>query len=303
MPRYECELCEFNTKIKTHFNRHINTPKHKRNYLNSKSKAKEKSGDEIAESIESIESIEYAKSIESAKSMDSIEKVLIKPLVKKVVTKIYLECEFCGRKLSTKGHLARHVKSYCPTLKTKKDSNLLKDMLEEQKQQFADERANLYKKKEKLLDKVGNTTNIQSNIKNTINLNSYGNENLSHITDNLKTNLLKLPYVMIPKLIEAVHFNDEHPENKNIALTNSRDNKIKVFSDNRWIYRDKEETINDLVDGKYYILDTHYDEVNDSLDSEYKSNFVKFKEYINTDDKEFCSKLKKECEMVLLNNR
>ena len=34
-----------------------------------------------------------------------------------------------------------------------------------------------------------------------------------------------------------------------------RDNKIKIVCDNKWIYKDKEETINDLVDGKYYILD------------------------------------------------
>ena len=93
-------------------------------------------------------------------------------------------------------------------------------MLEEQKIQFENERKNLYKQIEKLLDKVGNTTNIQSNVKNTITLNNYGNENLSHITDSLKTQLVKIPYGMIPKLIEQVHFNDEYPENKNIALTN-----------------------------------------------------------------------------------
>jgi hypothetical protein len=176
-------------------------------------------------------------------------------------------------------------------------------MLEEQKIQFENERKTLYKQIEKLLDKVGNTTNIQSNVKNTITLNNYGNENLSHITDSLKTQLVKIPYGMIPKLIEQVHFNDEYPENKNIALTNSRDNKIKVFSDNKWVYKDKEETINDLVDGKYYILDTHYEQVNDSLESESRTNFIKFKEYFNSEDKEFVNKLKKDCELVLLNNR
>ena len=306
MPIYECELCQFQTKIKTHFNRHINTPKHKRKYLNSKINT------ETTKQTESkLDNDQPQKQldIQPENTVENDEKkikITIKDVTKKdtsLTTKVYLDCEFCGRKLSTKGHLARHIKSYCPALKTKKESNLLKDMLEEQKQQFANERANLYKQIEKLLDKVGNTTNIQSNIKNTITLNSYGNENLSHITDNLKTSLLKLPYVMIPKLIEAVHFNDDHPENKNIALTNSRDNKIKVFSDNRWIYRDKEETINDLVEGKYYILDTHFEEVNNSLDSENKTNFIKFKQYLNSDDKEFCSKLKRDCEMVLLNNR
>ena len=68
-----------------------------------------------------------------------------------------------------------------------------------------------------------------------------------------------MPYGMIPKMIEAVHFNDEKPENKNIVLPNKNDNKLKVFTGDKWIYQDKEETISDLVDGKYFILDSHYE--------------------------------------------
>ena len=59
-------------------------------------------------------------------------------------------------------------------------------------------------------------------------------------------------------MIEAVHFNDDMPENKNISMSNVRDNKVKIFSNNKWIYRDKDETINDLVEGKYFILENHY---------------------------------------------
>ena len=36
-----------------------------------------------------------------------------------------------------------------------------------------------------------------------------------------------------------------------------RDNKIKIFSGDK-VYKNKDETINDLVDGKYFILDKHY---------------------------------------------
>lgn len=281
MPTYSCDLCNYSTKIKTHFNRHINTPKHKKKYLNSK--------------------------LLDTPSPTPLQKTEVNYKPNEIITETIIEqqfeCNLCGRILSTIGHLKRHKRSFCPQLKQKKENIIFKDLLEEQKQQFADERANLYKQIEKLLDKVGNTTNIQSNIKNTINLNNYGNENMSHITDSLKTELVKIPYVMIPKLIEAVHFNDKHPENKNIALTNSRDNKIKIYSDNKWIYQDKEETINNLVDAKYYILDTHFEEVNDSLENNYKTNFVKFKEYLTKEDKEFVTKLKKECELVLLNNR
>ena len=292
MPLYQCELCDYETKIKTQFNRHLNTAKHQKNSLNHSKFTETKSVDNITET-------------KNNKEMTDIVCPPVTPSDQPVTNKQSLTyvCELCGRVLSTKGHLTRHMREYCPETKSKKESTILKDLLEEQKQQFENERANLYKQIEKLLDKVGNTTNIQSNIKNTINLNSYGNENMSHITDQLKTQLVKMPYGMIPKLIEAVHFNDKHPENKNIALTNSRDNKIKVFSDNKWVYKDKEETINDLVDGKYYILDTHYDQVNNSLENESKSNFVKFKEYLNSEDKEFVNKLKRDCELVLLNNR
>ena len=295
MPLYKCELCNFETKIKPHFNRHISTAKHKKKYLNSQShdneSQKKQKSEEQEQDLNNTTKDEHCQN----------EIVIVKKEKKKESN--LFKCEMCGRELSTKGHLTRHIRSYCPAIKQKKESNILKDMLEEQKIQFENERKNLYKQIEKLLDKVGNTTNIQSNVKNTITLNNYGNENLSHITDSLKTQLVKIPYGMIPKLIEQVHFNDEYPENKNIALTNSRDNKIKVFSDNKWVYKDKEETINDLVDGKYYILDTHYEQVNDSLETESRTNFIKFKEYFNSEDKEFVNKLKKDCELVLLNNR
>lgn len=305
MPTYQCDLCNYKTKIKTHFNRHINTPKHKKKYLDSKlvecikiepGKEDETNGDQASKEAQHTNDV-----IECLESTHLGTKLIDSNTLNKYKSKF--TCELCGKTLSSKGHLNRHKRSFCKEIKTKKESTILKTMLEEQQQQFANERSALYKQIEKLLDKVGNTTNIQSNIKNTINLNSYGSENMSHITDQLKTQLVKIPYVMIPKLIEAVHFNDNHPENKNIALTNSRDNKIKVYSDNKWIYKDKEETINDLVDEKYYILDTHYEQVNDSLESNCKTNFVKFKEYLNSEDKEFVTKLKRECELVLLNNR
>ena len=48
---------------------------------------------------------------------------------------------------------------------------------------------------------------------------------------------------MIPKLIEAVHFNDKKPENKNILLPNKKDKLIKVYKDNKWHYKTKDETL------------------------------------------------------------
>ena len=55
--------------------------------------------------------------------------------------------------------------------------------------------------------------NLRNNTQN-IQLNNYGKEDMSHISDTLKTQLLKIPYGMIPKMIEAVHFNDHVLKNK-----------------------------------------------------------------------------------------
>ena len=168
------------------------------------------------------------------------------------------------------------------------------------KKQLDEEKIDFKKHIEILLKKVGNTT-----INNTqnIQLNNYGNENLSHITESLKSQLIKTPYGMIPKLIEHVHFNEKHPENKNIALTNKSDNKIKIFTGNKWIYKNKSEIVNDLVDGKYFILDTHYDSVCNTLDKKNKHNYYKFREYYDENNNKVLSELNKECELVLLNNR
>ena len=66
-------------------------------------------------------------------------------------------------------------------------------------ERIENEKASMKKQIDFLLDKVGDTTNITNN--QNIVLNCYGNEDLSHITDDLKLELVKLPYGMIQKMI------------------------------------------------------------------------------------------------------
>ena len=111
------------------------------------------------------------------------------------------------------------------------------------------EKQEIYKKIDKLLEKVGNTTNIQNNI----HVNNYGNEDLTHISKSMMDDLITIPYRMIPKMIAAVHFNDEKPQNKNIFIPNKKDKFVKIFKNNKWIYQDREKAINKLVDDKYNV--------------------------------------------------
>jgi hypothetical protein len=100
-----------------------------------------------------------------------------------------------------------------------------------------------------------------------------------------------------------VHFNDAKPENKNIMLPNKNDNLVKVFEGDRWVYKDKKETITNLVDSKYMIIDDHFEDNNNKLPRYISREFIKFKKYYDDSDKDMVENLKKDCELVLLNNR
>ena len=216
------------------------------------------------------------------------------------------KCQFCESFFNTRASKRRHEKHYCrenPDFVDKiidaKNSKI--KSLQKEKEKWEQERQELYKQVSTLLEKVGDTTNIQNNII----LNNYGSEDLSHITDKLKTELLNIPYCAIPKMIEAIHFNDEKPENKNIMLPNKKENLVKVYEGNKWVYKNKNETITDLVDSKYTIIDDHYEELNNDnkIPGNIKTTFTKFRKFYDEGDAEMVDKLKKECELVLLNNR
>ena len=300
MNTYNCELCSFCSKLKTDYNRHLNTRKHAKLHTIYKENDTTKKyvffdSTKTAQNSTKNSTKQHKKQHKQHKFGEKISQFAKNPAQFNIEK---IRCELCNKQFKTRPNLLRHKRKYCKQNTEYLAIIELKNMMKMQEIKYEKEKKILYKQIEKLIDKAGNTT-----INNTINLNSYGKEDLSHITDNLKTNMLKIPYGAIPKMIEAVHFNDEKPENKNIALTNKKDNKIKIFSCGKWIYRDKDDTINDLVDGKYFILDNHYNKnmhnINDSVNTRYET----FQKLYDESDKTLLETLKKDCELVLLNNR
>ena len=108
---------------------------------------------------------------------------------------------------------------------------------------------------------------------------------------------------MIIKVIKDVHFNDQVPENKNIQYPNKKENKVKVFKEGKWLYEDKNDAITDLVDSKYIIIDTHYDEYREELNNIAQYKYDKFRFGYDNDNEQILNNLRKDCEYLLLNNR
>jgi len=267
MVLYKCECCKFSSKLKGDYKRHLNTKKHLT--INHKS-------------------LQLMVMTTNDHKMTTNDHKMTTNDHKMTTNEHKFSCEFCSELFSTHAHKRRHELHYC------KENGSSKKIINEKNKLIKV----MQKQIDKLIDKAGNTT-----ITNNIQLNSYGNEDLSHITDKIKKSMLKIPYGMIPKMVEAIHFNDNKPENKNIILPNKRDNKIQIFRHNKWVYKTKDEVISDLIDGKYFIMETYYDDNLTNFDPNDLVNFIKFKKIFEKSDKDLIEHIKNECELVMLNNR
>ena len=111
---------------------------------------------------------------------------------------------------------------------------------------------------------------------------------------------LKIPYGMIPKMIEEVHFSEKCPANKNILLPNKKQPFVKIYSKDKWIYKDKKTTIKELIDRNYFRLNNFYEHNNALLDENQNKRYHDFcKEKDST--KSLDEDITKDIEIVLMN--
>ena len=206
-------------------------------------------------------------------------------------------CNFCQKTFTRVYGLTCHLKT-CKIKKQTEENTL------HQKTEFLEMKKELEElKKTQCINNTSITNNNINNTNNIININNYGCENLDYINKDYLTNLLKGAFNAIPKLIENIHFNPKHPENHNIKITNKKEPYIKVRKDNKWQLQDKKETIDFLVDDKYYLLDDHFKDIDDdTLKTHTKSMIEEFLDRFNSDE-ELLKTIQRKTEMTILNNR
>ena len=292
MVNYECKLCNYITIRKSNYSKHLKTKKHLSNYNNSEDKVVKSSKKDHKKTI--------------LGPFSTTKETILGPQKDHFETNSDFFCEFCEKSFKNKTHLYRHQKHYCKVIKENNDEvEELKTVIEENKK----EKEKLYKYIDKLIEKTGDTiienqTNNQLNNhtnNNNIHLNNFGEEDISHITDKFKMQMLKLPYGGIQKMIEKVHFSDKKPQNRNIALTNKREKMIKVLNKKKWKYQDKDCTIDELIRKNYNRLDEYYEEFAKQLMIDrHKKRYEIFQKKFDTYDENLMKKIKKDTEMILL---
>ena len=151
-----------------------------------------------------------------------------------------------------------------------------------------------------------NSNNNSNNTQNiNIHINNLDEENIKHIDYNFYNNILKGIYGAVPKLVEKIHFDSEHPENQNIKLTNKKEPYIKIRKNNKWKLADRKTEVLDLIDSKCFLLSEKYNkllEKNHNLSEEQQSKIESFIEKYNEDNKVLIDDLMNKTELMLLNN-
>ena len=221
---YNCSCCNYSSKIKCNWIRHLKSKKHFTN-------------NEISLSA-------MVKTPNEPKMSPNEPKMSPNELT--------FKCEFCDLYFSTKPNKRRHELHNCKENSSIKDKKINK--LEKDKKK-------LEKKIEKMMDKMCTINNTTNNTQNIVIVNNYGKENTDYLTVDKIKKLLDRPYDSIQDLIKMLHFNADHPENHNIKITNKKEPFALVWNDPIWELRKKKAVIKDIVDKGYMMIDTTHEDI------------------------------------------
>ena len=312
MVLYKCDLCNYSSNIKPHYIRHLNTKKHKNNQEIYEEEEKQKDTKGLKKTQKGLKNSNFSKKKDSKETQkdSKLGFFLEKKIKKNEIKSERFRCEYCDIELKTKPILLRHIRKYCKVKKQISNDENLKNELKQKNKELEEhkkEKEKLYNYIEKLIEKTGDTNINIENQTNTQNnqiiLNNFGSEDISHITDKFMNKMLIIPYGGVQKLIEKVHFSNKKPENKNIALTNKKEKMIKIFKNNKWKYQNRDEILDELINLNYSRMDDYYIEKGkEKLNPRHDKIFLDFQEKFENQEEELHTKLKQDCEMILLSD-
>jgi hypothetical protein len=211
-------------------------------------------------------------------------------LLQELTTKEYktntTTCEFCNKTVSKPAY-ARHKK----TCKGRKDEAQQEPVSQKEFQELKAQVVQLTQQlasqhKEQPTTQVVNNGTINNNTI-VINLNSFGQEDTSHLSQELLSYCINNPKKGMPSLIESIHYNEEVPENHNLRCKSLKRNIFEKYVGAQWIMCDASNTLDELIRKGYRILEAYFSEhfMTDPsfFDDETRANAMQRFRYILTD--------------------
>jgi hypothetical protein len=226
-------------------------------------------------------------------------------------------CDTCDKKFNKKSGYTDHLnrKNPCKKIEVIDIKNILQEITNLKTKLDDVEKENKKLKEMITSNDNKNITNNNTQNNNTLNnvetmnvvnivLNGFGNEELSHLTEKQIREILKKGFKSIPKYIEYVHFNDKAPSNKNICITNRRDNTVNVYNGKKWILQNKEEFLDEIRGKGMDFIYKNVDELDEKNIEDQKilkiiNRFIKSYE---DEDKDKLKMIDKDIQLILYNN-
>ena len=149
---------------------------------------------------------------------------------------------------------------------------------------------------------IENNTNIVVNIINPFKINSFGQEDVGHISRDDYIKYMSTYFRGFLALIENIHFNKNVPENHNVYISNINSKYAIVYENSQWKLKDRDEVIDKIKSDKFNFLDKKVEEMNDELDTKTKHKFQDFRNKL-IEFEESDINTQKDIKLMLYNNR
>ena len=100
--------------------------------------------------------------------------------------------------------------------------------------------------------------------------------------------------------LRDLHFNPEHPENQNVKWPNKKEDFCQVIENNKWVYKDKDDTYTKLKDKAYGELSETYRENKSKFEPRKQDRFEEFTHKYEADDENMNKRLDKDIDILFL---
>ena len=222
-------------------------------------------------------------------------------------------CLFCNKKFLNRTNIKRHLDNSClikkdlcdnvNVLTQEKNKFIEQQRIQQHNNEMKELRSNIAKLLKKKTEHINITNNKTINNNLVVNINSFGNENLSHITTNDYKKFLSGFFPGFIKFIEKIHFDDNVPENHNISITNLKSKYMYIYDNGKWAVTERNELIDKFIAKKYNMLADKCDELEEKkeIDEKVLNKFMRFSE--NYKDAEAKKNTKHDIMLMIYNNK
>lgn len=320
MSNFICECCSYATDRKQNYDRHCVSKRHQRLTKLLENKVIAKTSDEIIENSVINGNSKNEDLIINRKETGDIS-------TEKQNYKKKFGCKYCLTRFTTKQAMYRHIKYVCKNNEQESFEELVRLMnlkLDKQNKMLQGEiqkRDNAIKKLTKKLEIVNfgaptvmnnvthsnnktlnSYTAITNNINNNINIVNFKDTDLSMIPVKRMGIIYSRYTNCVPQCVKEAHCNEKYPQHMNIYISNVRGKYVMVYENNDWQLREREETLEKLINDKNVQLEEWLDEHG----HKYPEMMKKFKHYMtlyNNDNGSLMAKIKERVKIELYNVR